>query len=194
MSPKGQFSEKMIRLFTTICKALLEKLTDVAIFKEATDGFHHQEEKCLHCGAVGKLSPYGNYSRNLVSYKGGITVENRIGPLRFECASCGVTHALLPDIVIPYSPYSLRFKLIVLKAYFERNSTVMAVCEHFGIAISTLYSWKKLLNEHKELLLGIVESRKESATTFLRNLSEAPCLSGHLQPHTIEMAYRHYSW
>jgi len=170
----------MIRLFTTICKALLEKLTDVGIFNDATDRFRRCDEKCPSCGAFGKLSPYGNYFRNLVSYKGGITVEGRIGPLRFECASCGVTHALLPDIVIPYSPYSLRFKFIVLKAYFERNSTVTAVCEHFGIAVSTLYSWKKRLNEHKELLLGIVESRKESAITFLRNLSEAPCLSDHL--------------
>ena len=78
MSPKGRFSEKMIRLFTTLCKALLEQLTDVAIFKNATDGFHRQEEKCPHCGAFGKLAPYGNYSRNLVSYKGGITVEDRM--------------------------------------------------------------------------------------------------------------------
>ena len=92
-----------------------------------------------------------------------------------------MTHALLPDILIPYSPYSLRFKLAVLTAYFERDATVAAICERFGIAVSTLYSWKKRLLEHKVLLLGMLESRKESGIIFLRNLSGAACLSDTLR-------------
>ena len=170
----------MIRLFTTLCKTLLETLTDVAMFKEATGGFCHHGEKCPHCGAFGKLSPYGNYSRNLVSHKDGMTIESRISPHRFECLSCGLTHALLPDILIPYSPYSLRFKLAVLAAYFERKTTVASVCERFGIAISTLYSWKQRLLEHKELLLGTLANLEVSAITFVQSLFGAPCLSGHL--------------
>jgi transposase-like protein/ribosomal protein S27AE len=167
----------MIRFFATLCKSLSEKLSDVALFKEATDVFRHYDEKCPRCGASGKLSPYGSYFRGLVSYKDGMIVESRVSPLRFECASCGATHALLPDILIPYSPYSLRFKLTVLTAYFEKDMTVAKICECFRIAASTLYSWKERLNEHKELLLGMLESRKESAIAFLRNMSGAACLS-----------------
>jgi len=188
-SPKGRFSEKMIRLFTTLCKSLLEKLTDVAIFNDATGQFNHYDEKCPSCGAVGKLSPYGNYSRNLVSHKNGTTVEANVNPSRFECTSCGVTHALLPDILIPYSPYSLRFKLAVLTAYFDRNTTVAAVCERFGIAVSTLYSWKKRLLEHEELLLGALASLEVSAITFVKNLFEATCLSDHLQSFFQQYAF-----
>ena len=171
----------MIRLFTGLCKTLFGKLTDVNIFWDATDGFRHYNEKCPNCGAVGKLSPYGTYSRNLVSYTGGTTVESQVSPCRFECASCGTTNALLPDILIPYSPYSLRFKLTVLNAYFERNMTVAKICEHFGIAVSTLYSWKERLLEHQELLLGMLTSRKESGIAFLRSLFEADSLSERLR-------------
>jgi hypothetical protein len=143
--------------------------------------FRHYDEKCPRCGACGKLSSYGDYSRNLVSYKDGVTIESSVSPLRFECASCGTTHALLPDILIPYSPYSLRFKFSVLIAYFEKDSTVAAVCNRFGIAVSTLYSWKERLLEHKELLLGILASREESAIAFLRSLFGAACFSDHLR-------------
>ena len=174
---KGRFSKRMIRLFTKLCKALLEKFTDIDIFKDATDEFRLYNERCPNCGTYGKLSPYGSYFRNLVSYEDGATVESCVSIRRFECASCGTTHALLPDIVIPYSPYSLRFKLTVLIAYFERNTTVAAVCERFGIAVSTLYSWKDRLLEHKELMLGMLASLNEPGITFLRNLFEAVCLS-----------------
>jgi hypothetical protein len=81
--------------------------------------------------------------------------------------SCKTTHALLPDIIIPYSPYSLRFMLTVLVAYFERNTTVLDVCTYFGIAVSTLYEWKHRMLEHKDLLLGILASLKEPAHAFL---------------------------
>ena len=178
---KGRFSEKMIRVFTSLCKSLFENLTDLDIFKNATNGFNHYGESCPNCGAVGKLSLYSSYSRGLVSYVNGTVVDHRVSPCRFECTSCGVTHALLPDILVPYSPFSLNFKLTVLKAYYERTTTVVAVCEHFGIAVSTLYSWKKLLSEHKELLLGTVTSLEKSALTFLVSLFEATCLSDYLR-------------
>ena len=178
---KGRFSKEMIRVFTALCKSLFETLTDVATFSGSADRFSHYGENCPHCGATGKLSPYGSYTRNLVSYENGVTVEECVHPRRFECTSCGVTHAVLPDIVIPYSPYSLRYKLAVLAAYFERSTTVTAICEHFGIAVSTLYSWKELLLEHKDLLLGMLMNQGVPAITFLRNLFEIPCLSGYLR-------------
>ena len=171
----------MIRHFTALCKTIFDNFSDEAIFKDATGEFCHYGEKCPRCGAFGKLSPYGSYFRNLVSYKDGIIVESRVSPLRFECTSCGATHALLPDIIIPYSPYSLRFILTVLTAYFERKTTVAEVCCRFSIAVSTLYSWKERLLEHKELLLGILESLKESGITFLRSLFGVACLSDRLR-------------
>ena len=170
----------MIRRFTTLCKAILDNLSDEDIFLKATDEFRHHGEKCPCCGAVGKLSPYGGYSRNLVSHKNRITIESRVRPLRFKCASCRATHAILPDILIPYSQYSLRFMLTVLLAYFKRDKTVVAICERFGIAVSTLYAWKERLLKHKELLLGVILNRKQPARTFLQNLFGSADISDRL--------------
>jgi transposase-like protein len=160
----------MIRLFSALCKATLEHLSDDAIFNDSTASFRHYAERCPACGSVGKLSTYGDYSRGLVSVENRKVVDSRIQPLRFTCSSCNITHALLSGNLIPYSPYSLRFMLTVLIAYFERTTSIVALCAHFGIAVSTLYAWKHRLLEHKELLLGALASQRESALNFLRGL------------------------
>jgi hypothetical protein len=160
----------MIRHFYERCKLLYSRLTDEAIFVEATESFSHHGERCPNCGAEGKLTPHSSYSRHLVSYEDGTAVDRLVWPLRFECGSCDATHALLPHILVPYSPYSLRFKLLVMIAYFERDTTVAAVCARFGIAVATLYAWKERLLEHKGLMLGAVASQKEPSLAFLRGL------------------------
>jgi transposase-like protein len=170
----------MIRLFTSLCKSLLDKLTDGQIYSESTGKFNCNDESCPKCGAPSTLSPYGGYVRSLVSRKNGETEYIFISPLRFKCSSCHSTHALLPDILTPYSPYSLRFKLTALSAYFERETTVVKICEQFGIAVSTIYEWKKRLLSHKELFLGLLVSDEEPAHSFLKNLFALAFLSNHL--------------
>jgi len=179
----------MIRLFTALGKSILDKLTDEHAFREVTDIFRHYDQRCPHCGAYGRLYPYGSYSRNLVSFEDSQTIEHRINTLRFKCLSCIKTHALLPDVLIPYSPYSMRFKLSVLAAYFQRDTTVAALCERFGIAISTLYAWKKRLLSHKELMTGALASRKEQALSFIHNLLDSAgssdCLRSFFSKHAF---------
>jgi len=171
----------MIRLFTALCKTLLDYLSDEQVFQEATDGYIHHGKGCPRCGARGQLSLYGGYFRWLVSRRKRRNVEIRIWVRRFECKSCGATHALLPDILTPYSVYSLHFKLSVLIAYFERDCTVLEVCETFDIAVSTLYAWIKLLASHKELMIGVLLSRKTHALDFLRDLIDSVGLSDALR-------------
>jgi len=176
----------MIRYFVELCKQKLESLSDETIFHDSTSGFNCYGKKCPKCGATGTLSPYGDYPRYLISFKGGKIIESLVKPLRFECKpggtthGCGTTHALLPDVLVPYSPYSLRFMLTVLIAYFERDTTVVAICKRFCIAVSTLYVWKARLLEHKALLLGELMSRKKPALAFIHNLLGSDCLSDHL--------------
>jgi transposase len=106
--------------------------------------------------------------------------ESRVKLLRFECKSCGVTHAIIPGNLIPYSPYNLSFKLIVLIAYFERTTTVVALCANYGIAVSTLYAWKHRLLEHKDLALGALLSMKTLAVDFLRGFFDSVQISDRL--------------
>jgi transposase-like protein len=160
----------MIRLFTALCKTIFKDLSDKDVFQNETDDFRHYDKRCPSCGAVGKLSTYGSYSRDLIYYQNKKVIYLRVSPLRFKCESCDTSHSLLPDILIPYSPYSIRFIFTVLIAYYKRTTTVAAICEHFGIAISTLYAWKKRLLEHKELMLSAIANNKEPALAFLRGL------------------------
>jgi len=179
----------MIRLIAALCKTLLEFLTDEQIFQDASDGYIHHGKDCPRCGAVGKLNPYNGYSRWLVSRRKRKTVSCLIWIRRFECGSCGATHALLPDILTPYSPYSLHFKLAVLIAYFERDITVVVLCEEFGIAVSTLYEWKKCMASHKELMIGVLLNRKTSALDFLCGLIGSADLSD-----TLHCFFRKYGF
>jgi len=171
----------MIRYFASVCKTIIKALSDEAAYQEATDEFKHYDAKCPRCGAKGKLSPYGSYERGLVHLVDVKMLDCRVKPLRFKCASCNTTHALLPDVLVPYSPYSLRFMLSVLLAYFERTMTVSKICEHFCIAISTLYVWKGKFLKHKDIMLGIITSLKKSAIDFLRELLGSSHISEYIQ-------------
>ena len=173
----------MIPYFTNICKLISEKIKniiktfcEVQIYQDVADRYRHYDERCPSCGAKSKLDPYGSYWRHMVYYANSKIEDKRIKILRFKCKSCKKTHALLPDVLIPYSPYSLNFKLSVLLEYFKREKTVVKICEYFGIAISTLYAWKKQLLDHKELMIGVIASKNSTIITFLRELFDSDSL------------------
>ncbi|MCL2112307.1 MAG: DUF6431 domain-containing protein [Clostridiales bacterium] len=171
----------MIRLFTALCKIYLKELSEKQRFLAAKEEFNHLDGACPKCGAKGKLSEYGDYGRGLTSYEGCQIVDSDIRASRLYCSSCESTHALLPDIVVPYSPYSLPFMLAALIAYYERAMTVEKICAHFGIAVSTIYDWKARMTFHKDLMLGLLISRKAPSLGFLRSLIRSCRLSDTLR-------------
>lgn len=89
---------------------------------------------------------------------------------RVRCRSCGHTHAVLPDWLIPYSTYSLRFILRVLAAYYLGCKTVEELCRRYAISASMLYEWKRLFLEHKEMWLGVLEDKETGPAWFIRRL------------------------
>ena len=92
---------------------------------------------------------------------------------RYLCSSCGHTHALLPSTLVPYSSYSLRFILTVLRAYFLGLKGVQQICDRAGISVSTLYRWKALFLSHKALWLGVLESLAVPHAVFLEGMDGA---------------------
>ena len=150
-------------------KAIFIKLnqlhySDRQLFDAAVAGFKPSSCGCPKCGAVGRLSRIRPYRRFMVSAEHGSRSDTELIVPRFRCGSCGCTHALLPDSLIPFGSYSLRFVLTVLLAllpdslipfgsyslrfvltvllaYLNRSDTVADFCDHWQIAVSTLYSW-----------------------------------------------------
>lgn len=163
----------MIRPFTVFCKLNRISFSDRQWFKQETGSLSHTDGVCPACRAKACLSPFASYTRYLAEWAGGNPATHEITVQRYQCSSCGHTHALLSSALVPYSSYSLRFILMVLQAYFLHRDSVQAVCERAGISVSTLYRWKSLFLSHKALWLGVLESLETSAAAFLDGLDGA---------------------
>ena len=129
---------------------------------------------------------------------------NSVEIKRVRCGSCGRTHAILPDYIIPYTTYSLLFILRVLGAYYLGCGTVEEVCRRYAISVSMLYEWKALFQKHKRLWLGILEDAETKPGQFIRQLLGLPSYSedfgkpfygetafSFLQRHKDAALYRH---
>ena len=133
------------------------------------DGFRPERQTCPGCGGKGSCRIHAYYDRSLTDFLGGRPVRHSLCILRLIC-SCGHTHAILPDFIIPYSGYGLFFILRVLAEYFLRLSTVESLCERFSITPSQLRRWLQLFWVHKEDWLGALSSMEVSGLSFLKAL------------------------
>lgn len=123
---------------------------------------------CPVCKSRGNCAGHGSYTRSVIDFEGGRTVYRRVEIKRVRCGSCGHTHAILPDCIIPYSTYSLLFILRVLCAHFLGLGTVEQLCRRYAISPSMLYQWKGLFLEHKEIWLGVLKNAETTSAEFLR--------------------------
>jgi len=148
LSPRPKHNT-IIRYIAGSIKDHSNHYTDIQIFNQAMDSFRPEQAACSECGAK-MLQSLSQYPRHLNGAHG----EGHVYIQRYQCPICHKTHAVLPDIITPYSPYSLRFKLDAVKAYLERIVSVESLCAELGLAISTLYRWIKKYKDHKALYLG----------------------------------------
>jgi hypothetical protein len=125
---------------------------------------------CPFCGAKNPNWTYhDSYSRYLIEFKNNAPVSYIIDITRIICSSCKHTHAILPEIIIPYSSYSLTFILSVLKDYYLKMK-IIDICEKYQISISMIYAWKSLFLQHKKLWLGILEDIYHNSLEFLSSI------------------------
>lgn len=132
---------------------------------------------CNNCKCRGDCIRYGRYDRGyLISPEDGATNE-RIFIQRMLCKACGVTHAILPEEIVPYAQYSIIFMFLVLYQYFlrpETHRTVQEICEEFRIVPPLLYRWIRAFKKDKDKYLGILESDKYTELEALSWLKDLP--------------------
>ena len=166
----------MIRVFSIFCKLDFTKLSAKDLFLAAMQDFSPEKLSsldipCPFCGAKHpEWSYHDSYGRYLISFEMGTSVTYDIDISRIICSSCNHTHAILPEIIIPYSSYSLIFVLSVLRDYYLSHMTVLSLCDKYQISPSTLYAWKRLFAIHKKLWLGILEDIYQSSLEFLSSM------------------------
>ena len=88
------------------------------------------------------------------------------------CDSCEHAHAVLPDVIIPYSSFSLLFVLRLLGHYFANLGSIEQLCERFGVSQNLFYKWLKLWNSHKQRWLGVLADSETSSISFWKKLYE----------------------
>jgi len=146
----------MIRLFTILFKTDFKQVPrGIELFRTVSSQFRVSRLKCpAPCKTQGQMDSHDRYERHLVEYDNGV-VDHIVEVDRVKCTSCGHTHAILPDILVPYKSYCIIFILMVLKEYFHTR-TATAISKKYGIAVSTLYAWRDRYLTHASLDLGAI--------------------------------------
>ena len=102
--------------------------------------------ECPVCRKQGTFIFYGSYTRTLIDYCDGQLCEGEVRVKRCRCKACGCTHALLPEGLIPYRSFSLRF--VIAAVLYMEGHTILDTCRKFELSIPTLYRWKTILYAH----------------------------------------------
>lgn len=147
----------MIRKNLLNCNLIQVKCSTKSLFDVAMQSFRPELEVCPYCKSKGDCNIHAYYYRYIIDFIDGKPLISRIRIHRVIC-SCGHTHAVLTDSIIPYDSYSLFFILRVLAEYFLRINTISRICETFCITPAMLYRWKALYEEHIREWQGLLSS------------------------------------
>ncbi len=111
--------------------------------------------KCPKCHAKSNFSIHGHYNRNLViiSEDDNLCHEYNVVVTRVICNSCGSTHALLPDFIIPYKSFSF--------------DSIICIVEE--VASSSAYKREiKDLNKEVKYLNTVIDRFKVTIKKFIK--------------------------
>lgn len=159
----------MIRKNLINCNLIREKRSSKSIFDASVKELHPEREVCPVCRKKGDCRIHSYYRRYIIDFIGGTVCVRSIRVPRVKC-SCGHTHAILPDPIIPYDSYSLFFILRVITEYCMRLRTVSALCERFSITPSMLYRWLKLYSDHRREWQGVLKATSQPMLDSLKEL------------------------
>lgn len=167
-SSQCNYYDKKNSLF---CKLIRIKTSSKFIFDSYMAKFQPELETCPTCGSCGNCHVHAYYDRSVIDFRKGRKVVDSLCVLHFVCDSCNHTHAILPDVLIPYACHSLMFILRVLGEWFLDRSTIEHLCNRFSITPVQLYKWLKLWKKHKQQWLGILVDFETSDAAFLKSLA-----------------------
>ena len=163
----------MIRLNALDCKLKNTILSVRSLFRQSLKQSPLFLLVCPYCGAKGACKKRGSYERSLVTFPDGKPQVVRLRIPRVQC-TCGKSHALLPDFIVPYLSYSLPTILHILSDYFTRRLTIRGICEKYLVSPPLIYRFKKRFLLHKKHWLGVLRDMELSSLSFMDALLASP--------------------
>lgn len=179
----------MIRKNLLLCKIIRIKTSSKSLFDSYMANFQPCFETCPICGSTGNCHIHDYYGRSIIDFRAGKREKSGLCVMRVFCDSCGHAHAILPDVIIPYSSYSLLFILRLLGQYFTGRFTIEQLCERYQISIKQFYKWLALWKSHKQEWLGIVTDQEISDFSFLKHLALRDSASSFSMGFVLRFAY-----
>ena len=145
----------------------------IRLYVQFTTSLNTFRLECNCCHWKGSCIRHGYYERSYLLTAGDLVGEGtKIRILRVKCKHCGRTHAILPEEIAPYLPFSTVFIFPVLRLYYEKKESIESICSRFQIAIPQLYRWKNRFEKQKDQFLGALESAKHDGKEALTWLSK----------------------
>lgn len=170
----------MIREKAHFCKHILDNLPSKCRYESYMASFRPELEVCPCCGCKGNCKIHAYYNRYILDSRNGRPCCAMIRVMRVIC-SCGHTHAILPDFIVPYRQHSLKYLIQILLALYNRCRSVSWICDHFGLDPAFVYRLKSLYEEHKRLWLGSLKDICTTPLAFLQSLCRRPDIFDFLQ-------------
>lgn len=165
------------------------KTSSKSIFDSYMALFQPHLETCPICASTGNCHIHDYYDRSIIDFIAGRQERASICILMVFCDSCQHAHAVLPEVIIPYSSFSLFFVLRILAEYFAGLYTREQLCERFDISANQLRKWIALWISHKRQWLGLLDDASSSDLSFLKELVTSGCYSSFSMSW---MAFRHF--
>ncbi len=160
----------MIIKNSLFCKIIRIKTSSKSLFDTYMKQFRLELETCPICGNTGSCHIHDYYDRAIIDFRDGKKQKESLCVMRVFCESCGHAHAILPDIIIPYSSYSLLFILFILGEYFAGLYTIEQLCERFEVSEKQFYKWLNLWNSHRKQWFGMLEASETDNISFFRTI------------------------
>lgn len=151
--------------------------------------FQPHLETCPLCGSTGNCHIHDYYGRSIIDFRDGKHQKSDLCVMRVFCDSCKHAHAILPDVIIPYSSYSLLFILCLLGQYFAGRFTIEQLCERYVISQKQFYKWLALWKSHKQEWLGLLEDSLVSDLSFLKGILVADRFSDFSMKFALRFTY-----
>ena len=114
------------------------RISDADLVRHALKSLSPKRMRCTSCGRVGNLKPCSHYNRYCIHAVNGRRIEETVSIPLLVCSGCGASHAVLPNTLIPFGSYSVRFVLTVLHAFASRRCTVTDFCDQWQLSQSTI--------------------------------------------------------
>ncbi len=135
------------------------------------DSYRPELETCPYCSSRGNCIIHGYYKRSIAEFRDGSVVWAKVNVMRVRCKSCGHTHAILPDIIIPYSRYGLLFILRVLADHFFHRLSIEKICDRYSVSRMQFCRWLSLWKRQKKLWLGWLCSSETDDCAFMEHIT-----------------------